>query len=84
MPEKRRFIEIMKEKKELIYYDNQSTTNKVETLADIMTKSFKDAIFSLKVKKEKALAESGLAWSDYKITTISHLARIPADHLGMN
>lgn len=76
MPEKRRFIEIMKEKKDLVYYDNQSTENKVETLEDIMTTAFKDAVFNLKVQKEKSLSKSEINWSTYKITTIEHLARI--------
>ncbi len=78
MPEKRRFIEIMKEKKDLVYYDNQSTTDKVETLSDLMTKAFKDAVFTLKVQKEKSKSKEDIAWSNYKKTTITHLARIPA------
>ena len=77
MPEKRRFIEIMKEKKDLVYYDNQSTEDKVEVLGDIMTSAFKDAVFNLKVKKEKSLSKSDISWSTYKETTISHLAKIP-------
>ena len=76
-PEKRRFIEIMKSNKQLVYYDNQRTTNKVETLTDIMTKSFKDAVFNLKVKKDQSAEKEAIAWSTYKKTTISHLARIP-------
>ena len=77
MPEKRRFIEIMKEKKDLVYYDNQSTPNKVETLEDLTTKAFKDAVFALKVQKDKSTSKEEIVWSQYKVTTIGHLARIP-------
>jgi penicillin G amidase len=76
-PETRRFIEIMKDKKELAYYDIQATKNKVETLKDITTKSFRDAVFNLKVLKDKSKDKQDVRWGVYKQTVIEHLAKLP-------
>ncbi len=50
------------------------TTSQKETLADMTTKAFKNAVVDLK----KAEAEGKLEWAKYKGTTVSHLAKIPA------
>lgn len=55
------------------FLDDISTPQK-ETLADIVTASFKRAVVSLK----QAEMDGRLAWGKYKDTYINHLLRIPA------
>ena len=55
------------------FLDDISTPRK-ETLADIVTASFKRAVVSLK----QAEMDGRLAWGKYKDTYINHLLRIPA------
>lgn len=55
------------------FLDNIKTPQQ-ETLADIATLAFKNAVIDLK----KAKADGKLEWAKYKGTTVSHLAKIPA------
>ncbi len=55
------------------FLDDVSTPEK-ETLADMATKAFKNAVIDLK----NAEGEGKLEWAKYKGTTVSHLAKIPA------
>ena len=50
------------------------TTPQTETLADITTLAFKNAVVDL----VKAEADGKLEWAKYKATRVTHLAKIPA------
>ncbi|MFZ4770970.1 MAG: penicillin acylase family protein [Ferruginibacter sp.] len=50
------------------------TTPQTETLADITTLAFKNAVVDL----VKAAADGKLEWAKYKATRVNHLAKIPA------
>jgi len=61
------------------YYDD-SNTEEVETLRDIVQRAFKETADSL----DKLKASTSLEWYKVKNTTLKHLAKIPAfsyDHL---
>lgn len=55
------------------FLDNVSTAQ-IETLADITTLAFKNAVVDLKA----AETAGKLEWAKYKGTTVAHLAKIPA------
>jgi penicillin amidase len=62
------------------YYDDKTTTQ-IETLKDIVAKSFKETTDSLDVLKKKL---GSLEWYKVKNTTLAHLTKLPAfsyDHL---
>ncbi|KAA5532712.1 penicillin acylase family protein [Taibaiella lutea] len=62
------------------YYDDVTTANKVETLKDMVTLSYKQAKDSFDVLEKNGGAE----WYKVKNTSVTHLAKLPAfsyDHL---
>jgi penicillin amidase len=60
------------------YYDDVTTTNKVETLQDLVQLSYKQAKDSITVLEQKGGAE----WYKVKNTSVTHLAKIPAFSYG--
>lgn len=72
-PEKRRTFEIIAQNPTFEYFDNKSTKDSVETLADLTFTAFKNALISINlIEKEKG---KDIAWGKYKQTTIRHLSR---------
>ncbi|GAA5023195.1 beta-lactam antibiotic acylase [Marivirga lumbricoides] len=74
-PELPRTIEILKGFPNDPYIDNQNT-NKKESITDLYTAGFIEAVDS--VENWKSITGMELKWSNFKNTTVQHLARLPA------
>jgi penicillin amidase len=69
-PSERTLAEAMLRDSAFIYIDNKNTSQK-ETIADVITQSFKAVVPKLQQLK----TENKLAWGEYKNTTVYHLLR---------
>ncbi len=76
-PNKFETVELMRQEAQSPFFDVLATSDKKETLTDLVIQSFQKTLQTV-AKKKKELGDKPLDWLSFRKTQINHLARLPA------